>query len=89
MLTDGVSAEVSWNPREIESRMACNASRGEHFGNAEQGDWMSCAEICQNADGCSFFHYDPNDGECFAVNAADASCPSGFTTSNWYNFYGI
>lgn len=61
-----------------------------HFGYAERGDWMSCAEMCQNFEGCSYFHYDPNDGECFAVEATNDACqPEGMMTSNWYNFYGV
>lgn len=90
MLTGNVAAEVGWNPREIRTRSNCGAVRGNHFGYAERGDWMSCAEMCQNFDGCNYFQYDPNDGECFETTTTNDECaPEGFMTSNWYNFYGI
>jgi len=66
----------------------CKASAGR-IGFAAKNDASSCADLCANKDGCGFFHYDPNDGECLSVTTADASCEEGFADSSWYDFWAI
>ena len=92
MLGGSTPASVGWNPRILATRSYCNGGRGTHYGNVERNNHMACADVCQENsqwDGCAYFHYDPNDGECFQAYSEDDSCPAGFTASNWYDFYGI
>jgi hypothetical protein len=36
-----------------------------------------CAVMCSQTNGCNFFLYDPNDGECLWEQTTSAECPEG------------
>lgn len=79
--------EVPAEPEMVAERQRCKADHSR-FG-FYRNDFEQCAEQCQDHDTCEFVHFDPNDGECLRVDTADRTCPEGFQSSNWYDFWYI
>jgi len=63
--------------------------RGAHFGNVARDAPEACAEKCEAQPGCSYFLYDPNDGECFQIDTSDDTCAGSLSDSYYYDFWGI
>jgi hypothetical protein len=69
----------------LNAKTACMAT-SFFIGWAVKGDAQSCADLCLAIEGCEFFHFDPNDGECASVATAGPNCPEN-TRPSYYDFY--
>jgi len=75
----------------IAERQSCDADVKLGMGYPREEGPEGCFHFCQQREGCQFFEYDPNDGECVHVTTASADCPekSGFSRSPYYDFYAM
>jgi hypothetical protein len=69
--------------------LECGGPRGVHFGNVATSSPDACAAACDAQAGCSYFMYDPNDGECMQIDTSDDTCAGQLRQSRYYDFYGI
>lgn len=81
---DGTRPGADGGANLLGSRKWCDASyAGLPYANDPQG----CADECNNAAGCEFFHFDPADGQCLQCNTDAPNCPEGLRNSSYYDFY--
>ena len=75
-----------WEPILLREREACMAETNQlSFERSLRVE--DCSITCALNEGCFFFHFDPNDGECLAVSTSSPDCPEGFLSSPYYDFY--
>lgn len=72
----------------VNARSKCNAGSTRLDWYLEGGA-AACADHCRYVEGCEYFMFDPNDGECLQSFTTGINCPEGITPSNWYDFWAI